>query len=257
MPTEQLEVSQRAREYSWPFVSRNSIAGQDREGFFAGKYDCANAVQAFDRFEREILDTRPGGCDDILYLLCCAENHADKFPVPSHMRALCARIRANLSSTPTASDTPSPSASVSSEGKTWRGPALDLMRTDWEPLIQYIRDHEGRNMGLEAMDWINRLHRLQCVREPLAESLSSTTSPSDVIEKCEDTALLDTLRDECWDLRCFDSPTGGDDADVRWRVVGHWQAEPHEREIAIGWSDDPRVAIREAIRSLASEKGQQ
>lgn len=63
----------------------------------------------------------------------------------------------------------------------------------------------------------------------------------------EDTKLLNALQEESWDLRSFSVPTGGDDYDVAWRIVGHWVAEPHERVIAEGWSDDPRVAIRAAL----------
>lgn len=33
---------------------------------------------------------------DILYLCTCAEHHADKFPVPQHMRELTARIRSQI-----------------------------------------------------------------------------------------------------------------------------------------------------------------
>jgi len=69
--------------------------------------------------------------------------------------------------------------------------------------------------------------------------------------------LLDMLRDECWDLRCFDIQTGGGDADVGWTVIGHWQAEPREREIAQGWSDDPRVALREARKTLRPTPSQE
>lgn len=61
--------------------------------------------------------------------------------------------------------------------------------------------------------------------------------------------LLNVLRDECWDLRSFSIPTGGGDADVGWRVIGHWQAEPHERTIAEAYDSDPRVAIRAALES--------
>jgi hypothetical protein len=64
-----------------------------------------------------------------------------------------------------------------------------------------------------------------------------------------DTDLLNAIRDECWDLRSFDVPTGGDDVDVAWRVVGHWQAEPRERVIAEEYSHDPRVAIRAAMKA--------
>jgi len=73
-----------------------------------------------------------------------------------------------------------------------------------------------------------------------------------------DKQLLDALRDESWDLRCFPVPTGGDDADIGWRVIGHWMAEPRERTVAEVYHDDPRDAIREALRArsgmLSAEK---
>ncbi|MBS87126.1 MAG: hypothetical protein CL858_29580 [Cupriavidus sp.] len=65
-----------------------------------------------------------------------------------------------------------------------------------------------------------------------------------------DTIRLNALLDECWDLRSFAVPTGGGDADVAWKVVGHWMAAPHERVIAEGWSHDPRVAIDAALAAL-------
>lgn len=68
----------------------------------------------------------------------------------------------------------------------------------------------------------------------------------------DDTMLIDTLRAESWDLRCFDMPTGGGDADIGWRVVGHWQAEPHERTVGEAFEDDPRAAIRDAIARTSS-----
>lgn len=66
--------------------------------------------------------------------------------------------------------------------------------------------------------------------------------------------LLEALRAESWDLRCFNIPTGGDDYNIGWRVVGHWQAEPHERTIAEVYTDDPAAAVRAAI---AKHKGPQ
>jgi len=65
----------------------------------------------------------------------------------------------------------------------------------------------------------------------------------------EDTKLLDTLRSESWDLRCFDIPTGGDDSDIGWRVIGHWQAEPCERVVAEVYYDDPRAALKAAMEA--------
>ena len=63
----------------------------------------------------------------------------------------------------------------------------------------------------------------------------------------EDTALLNFLQTESWDLRCFDVPTGGDDSEVHWQVIEHHMAAPHEREVGRAYSDDPREAIRNAI----------
>lgn len=62
-----------------------------------------------------------------------------------------------------------------------------------------------------------------------------------------DSDLLDAIKHNSWDLRCFDIPTGGDDADIGWRIVGHWQAKPHERTVAEVFSDNPRAAIRAAL----------
>lgn len=62
-----------------------------------------------------------------------------------------------------------------------------------------------------------------------------------------DCDLLDALQLQSWDLRCFDIPTGGDDADIGWRIIGHWQAKPHERTVAEVFSDNPRAAIRAAL----------
>lgn len=62
-----------------------------------------------------------------------------------------------------------------------------------------------------------------------------------------DVELFDLLRDQSWDLRCFDYPTGGDDRDIGWRVIGHWDAEPKERVVAEVHEDDPKAAILAAI----------
>jgi len=74
--------------------------------------------------------------------------------------------------------------------------------------------------------------------EDLAEKLAAAKA---------DGELMDALKQNSWDLRCFDIPTGGDDADIGWRVIGHWQAKPHERTVAEVYNDDPRAAIRAAI----------
>ena len=40
-------VEQVDRDAAWPYIPSNSIAGADRDGFFNGKYDDCQAVQAF------------------------------------------------------------------------------------------------------------------------------------------------------------------------------------------------------------------
>lgn len=40
-----LKVSQAARELAWGRIPRNSIAGRDRSGFFAGHYDDCDTAQ--------------------------------------------------------------------------------------------------------------------------------------------------------------------------------------------------------------------
>lgn len=103
--------------------------------------------------------------------------------------------------------------------------------------------------GEAELDRINQPNIIEKIRAKQAAKPTGSALPiaSPKPAPHPDTARLDALRDECWDLRSFAVPTGGDDADVAWRVVGHWMAEPHERTIAEGWSDDPRVAIDAAI----------
>lgn len=72
----------------------------------------------------------------------------------------------------------------------------------------------------------------------------------------EDTARLDALRDNSWDLRCFDIATGGDDYDIGWRVIGHWQAKPQERVVGEVYNDDPRAAIDAARSPAAKPEGE-
>ncbi len=73
-------------------------------------------------------------------------------------------------------------------------------------------------------------------------------SPSTQSVAPSDRELLDVLASNSWDLRCISVPTGGDDHDIDWIIVEHHQAEPCERTIAQAHSDDPRAAIRRAIR---------
>lgn len=44
-----VEVTQEDREAAFPYVSSNSVAGQDIHGWLDGKYDDCGAIQAFAR----------------------------------------------------------------------------------------------------------------------------------------------------------------------------------------------------------------
>jgi hypothetical protein len=72
-----------------------------------------------------------------------------------------------------------------------------------------------------------------------------------IAEFVVDKERLDWLQSESDDLLCFSIPTGGGDADVGWRVVGHYMGEPENRVIAEVYHDDLRAAIDEARAALA------
>lgn len=58
-----------------------------------------------------------------------------------------------------------------------------------------------------------------------------------------DGQLLDFLKSESLDLRCF----GRGDDDIGWRTVQHHMGQPSERVVSEVHADDPRQAIREAM----------
>lgn len=78
---------------------------------------------------------------------------------------------------------------------------------------------------------------------------SGTPAPESQMTGLTDTQLLDALASNYWDLRCVDVPTGGDDADIDWIVVEHHQGKPSEVEVDRAYRDDPRLAIRRALRT--------
>jgi hypothetical protein len=85
------------------------------------------------------------------------------------------------------------------------------------------------------------------VAKAVLEERERKISPADR-KVATDTELLDALSSNSWDLRCVSVPTGGDDYDIDWLVIEHHQAPPHERTIAQAYRDDPREAIRRALR---------
>lgn len=64
-----------------------------------------------------------------------------------------------------------------------------------------------------------------------------------------DTELFNTLIDYSWDLRCLKVPTGGGDFNIQWVIIEHHQREPKGRELGRAYGDDPREAIRDALRN--------
>ena len=64
-----------------------------------------------------------------------------------------------------------------------------------------------------------------------------------------DTERLDALAANYWKLDPFNMPTGGDDADVGWRVIQYHMGKPQERTVAEVYRDDMRAAIDAAMKT--------
>jgi len=84
----------------------------------------------------------------------------------------------------------------------------------------------------------------QAALEDVAPMLASARVP-------EDTLRLDAIKENSWDLMCFEMPTGAGDADIGWRVMEHYRADPELREVSVEYSDDPRKAIDSAVLAAA------
>jgi hypothetical protein len=93
-------------------------------------------------------------------------------------------------------------------------------------------------------------------RQALDEALTEREALIAQVEMLRaDKARLDFLQNECNDLRCFDYPTGGDDREIGWRVIAHYQAEPCERVVGEVWNDELREAIDQALSSKSGSVG--
>ena len=117
----------------------------------------------------------------------------------------------------------------------------------------------GRVNGTTSLQWFaagfpDGVRRGVWDKHPFVEAFAKhrQSSTEEVERLREDAELLNALRENSWDLRSFDMPTGGGDADIGWRVVGHWMAEPRERVVAEVYIDDPRVAIRTALTGAST-----
>lgn len=92
--------------------------------------------------------------------------------------------------------------------------------------------YEGRLVAIERG---NYLFSLLC-------ALDTVTSKR-IAELEKDAARLNTIASEYLTVEPFDRPTGGDDADVGWRVMQSHMDEHKPRVLAEVFCDDVREAI--------------
>ncbi len=88
--------------------------------------------------------------------------------------------------------------------------------------------------------------------EQIANAELIVNAPTDIATLIEALELYQALEENSWDLRCINVPTGGDDYDILWAVIEHYQAEPKERDI--GQGKTPAEAIKEAINTLKASE---
>lgn len=138
---------------------------------------------------------------------------------------------------------------VSHHAKTDVDPVVSMLRDVAERLDRSDPDLLGARVGVLAVR-LAVSSRLLAHPSPPPAADADADADADRVRECAD--LFKALRDQSWDLRCFDVPTGGDDCDIGWRVVGHWQAEPKERVVAEVFVDDPAAAVRQALAALRS-----
>jgi hypothetical protein len=83
-------------------------------------------------------------------------------------------------------------------------------------------------------------------KDELADFMALASPPSAAVR------ALEAAEYECWSIKCESYPTGGDDADVGWEVISHWQAEPRER--VEGRGKTPLEALNDAINKGESKR---
>jgi hypothetical protein len=114
----------------------------------------------------------------------------------------------------------------------------------------------GTPENLANPDYVNRMldrqkkavaghYKAMLEASPTTDTVTLSKAEYDALVK--DKERLDWLQSHSYDLRCEDVPTaGGDDADIDWIVVAHYQEKPQEREIGRAYKDDLRRAIDQA-----------
>lgn len=114
-------------------------------------------------------------------------------------------------------------------------------------------EHDVNAFNYHAMEYYRRqVQSYQSTAFKALKAFEEAKAAQDLTDK----DLFDRLAYESWDLRSINVPTGGDDYLVHWIVIEHDGEEG--REIGRAYDDDPREALRDAIRrkSKASVENQ-
>lgn len=92
--------------------------------------------------------------------------------------------------------------------------------------------------------------RVTAERDALQRRLNAADQRID--ELSQDTARLDALESNCWDVR-FDSSPNGDagDSSISIEVVGHWMDKPAERFVGENYTENLRAAIDQVMTAPA------
>lgn len=108
-------------------------------------------------------------------------------------------------------------------------PVPDALTDD--ELLELFYEKTGLVIGSDRAGGV-----IAFARQAISAAQSNTVPQGD--------AWLKIIEDNCWDVRCVEVTTGGDDADIAWHVVEHHMAAPQERVVGYGLS--PLEALQNA-----------
>lgn len=108
-----------------------------------------------------------------------------------------------------------------------------------------IEEHNDVNaFNYHAMEY----HRRQ-VESYRSIAFKALEAFKNSVDEFSDKELFDRLAYESWQLRPINVPSGGDDYLIHWQVMeNQGECEPL-LEVGSAYCDDPREAIRDAIRN--------
>lgn len=132
-----------------------------------------------------------------------------------------------------------------------------------ETLLQALRDITRHTYGMQSImeehSDVNAFNyhakeyylRLTNSYKATASKALRAYEDSRTSGKLTDTELFERLKFESWDLRSVNVATGGDDYAIHWVVMEHHDLGEPDVEVGRSYGDDPREAIRDAIRKTA------